>query len=197
MSEEYSSELEELHAFQEKAEIYGWEPDSKKYKAGLLLIEKKWKALNKQALSKALGKHVKGAADDADDEWNTRKYSWPGAYYEVSKTVKSKEEIISTLNKHFKGADFKVDRRAPGSAGVLRITCVVDGKDMTKRATLDGKKLMVKDSYIRGAPLSDSESEEDKEVAQDDEAVAAAEKDTSGASASAEPPTGLQARQKG
>ena len=58
------------------------------------------------------------------------------------------------------------------------ITCVVDGKDMTKRATLDGKKLLVKDSYIRGAPLSDSESEEDTEVAQDDEAVAAAEKDT-------------------
>jgi hypothetical protein len=31
--------------------------------------------------------------------------TWPGAYYEVSKTVKSKEEIISTLNKHFKGAN--------------------------------------------------------------------------------------------
>ena len=137
--------------------------------AGLLLIEKKWKALDKQALSKALGKRVKGAADDADDEWNTRKYLWPGAYYEVSKTVKSKEDINPTLNKHFKGADFKVDRRAPGSAGVLRITCVVDGKDMTKRATLDGKKLLVKDSYhIRGAPLPDSDSEEDEEDAQDD-----------------------------
>ena len=59
---------------------------------------------------------------------------------------------------------------------------------MTKRATLDGKKLMVKDSYIRGAPLSDSESEEDEEDAPPEEAVAAADKDTSGASASAEPP---------
>ena len=118
-SEEHAAELEELHAFQEKAEIYGWEPDSKKYKAGLLLIEKKWKALNKQALSKALGKHVKGAADDADDEWNTRKYLWPGAYYEASKTVKSKEEIISTLNKHFTRAPISrstaVRRAAPAS----------------------------------------------------------------------------------
>ena len=59
---------------------------------------------------------------------------------------------------------------------------------MTKRATLDGKKLLVKDSCIRGAPLPDSDSEEDEEDAQSEEAVDAADKDTSGAGASAEPP---------
>ena len=42
---------------------------------------------------------------------------------------------------------------------------------MTKRATLDGKKLLVKDSYIRGAPLPDSDSEEDEEDAPPEEAV--------------------------
>ena len=59
---------------------------------------------------------------------------------------------------------------------------------MTKRATLDGKKLLVKDSYIRGAPLPDSDREEDEEDAQNEEAVDAADKDTNGAGASAEPP---------
>ena len=68
------------------------------------------------------------------------------------------------------------------------ITCVVDGKDMTKRATLDGKKLLVKDSYIGVAPLPDSDSEEDEEDAPPEEAVDAADKDTNGAGASAEPP---------
>ena len=59
---------------------------------------------------------------------------------------------------------------------------------MTKRATLDGKKLMVKDSYIRGAPLPDSDSEEDEEDAPPEEAVDAADKEKNGAGASAEPP---------
>jgi hypothetical protein len=60
---------------------------------------------------------------------------------------------------------------------------------MTKRATLDGKKLMVKDSYLWGAPLPSSDEEDEQDIQGDEVAVDAAEENTGDAGASADPPS--------
>jgi hypothetical protein len=67
---------------------------------------------------------------------------------------------------------------------------------MTKRATLDEKKLMVKDSYIWGAPLPTSDEEDDEDKEEDEVAVDAAEKNTGDAGAPAEPPSSSRRHRK-
>jgi len=185
MSEEFSSELEELRAFQEKAVIYGWVAGDKKYQAGLALIEKKWKAKGKAALATLLGKSAQGAAGADANEWDNRKYTY-GNWYELAKAVKDKDEVIPLLNKHFKGANFRSDRRAPGSKGTFRATCELDGEDMTKLWKLENKKLMVKDGYVKGAILPASGDDDDDEEEEEEASGSAVPENTTGAGASAD-----------